>query len=111
MRSRAVSLPFSCTLSTAASPTGCRVSSLRFRSSARLPAVVWMSISCSACASTEVSEVMAVNLSGPLSLHLHQPVDALRVYGSDFSTRPSEGNLRHLSPYLSHGAGAEDRAP
>src|SRR6185437_12747182 len=68
MRSRAVSLPFSCTRSTAASPTGCSVSSLRFRSSASLPAVVWMSMSCSACASTEVSEVlvMAPDLSGPL---------------------------------------------
>src|ERR1700742_2175586 len=71
MRSRAVSLPFSCTLSTAASPTGCKVSSLRLRSSASLPAVVWMSISCSACASTEVSEVMAIDLSGPLNYDPH----------------------------------------
>src|SRR5271156_412781 len=65
-----------------------------------------MSITCSACASTEVSEVMAVNLSGPLSLRPHQPVDALRVLWIGLcSTRPREGNLPHLSPYLSHGAG------
>src|ERR1700728_3280043 len=66
-----------------------------------------MSISCSACASTEVSDVMAVNLSGPLSLRPHQPVDALRVPPIDFcSAWPPEGNLRHLSPYFSHGAGS-----
>ena len=48
MRSRAVSLPLAWTFSTAASPTGCSVSSVRLRRSASLPAVVWMSISCSA---------------------------------------------------------------
>src|SRR5271163_630004 len=72
MRSRAVSLPLACTLSTAASPTGCNVSSVRLRSSASLPAVVWMSMWCSAFASTWpstwVSEVlvMGADLSGPL---------------------------------------------
>ena len=40
MRSRAVSLPLAWTFSTAASPTGCSVSSVRFRRSANLPAVV-----------------------------------------------------------------------
>src|ERR1700761_6368457 len=72
MRSRAVSLPLACTLSTAASPTGCSVSCARLRSSASLPAVVWMSMWWSAFASTWpsacVSEVlvMAADLSGPL---------------------------------------------
>src|SRR5271166_4042731 len=78
MRSRAVSLPLACTLSTAASPTGCSVSSDRLRSSASLPAVVWMSMWCSAFASTWVSEVlvMAVDLSGPLYC---DPMDTLRT--------------------------------
>src|SRR5271155_1928 len=62
MRSRAVSLPLACTLSTAASPTGCSVSSVRLRSSASLPAVVWMSISWSAFASTWVSEVLVMGI-------------------------------------------------
>src|ERR1700761_8118224 len=82
MRSRAVSLPLACTLSTAASPTGCSVSSVRLRSSASLPAVVWMSMWCSAFASTWpsawVSEVlvMGADLSGPLYCGL---MDTLRA--------------------------------
>src|SRR6202045_1756963 len=70
MRSRAVSLPLACTLSTAASPTGCNVSSDRLRSSASLPAVVsivglsFASTWPSACFSEVL--VMAANLSGPL---------------------------------------------
>src|SRR5271163_1976118 len=65
-----------------------------------------MSMSCSACASTEVSEVMTVDLSGPLRLHPHQPVDALRVLWIGLLVSSArEGNLRHLSPYFSHGAG------
>src|ERR1700739_3586389 len=61
MRSRAVSLPLACTLSTAASPTGCSVSSDRLRSSASLPAVVWMAMWCSAFDSTVVTEVHVID--------------------------------------------------
>ena len=66
MRSRAVSLPLACTLSTAASPTGCSVSSLRLRSSASLPAVVWMSMVCSAAGSAvwSVTLVMGSDVIG-----------------------------------------------
>src|SRR6201992_2854545 len=88
MRSRAVSLPLACTLSTAASPTGCNVSSDRLRSSASLPAVVWMSLWCSAFASTWPSAcfsevlVMAANLSGPLDCDPN-PARRLRLGAMD----------------------------
>src|ERR1700733_6124446 len=82
MRSRAVSFPFSCTLSTAASPTGCSVSSVRLRNSASLPAVVWMSMWWSPFASTWLSTwvlevlVMGADLSRPLYC---DPMDTLRA--------------------------------
>src|SRR5271155_2465952 len=88
MRSRAVSLPLACTLSTAASPTGCNVSSDRLRSSASLPAVVWMSMWCSAFASTWPSAcfsevlVMAADLSGPLDCDPN-PARCLRLNSMD----------------------------
>src|SRR5271156_5080172 len=65
MRSRAVNLPLAWTFSTAVSPTGCSDSSLRLCSSANLPAVVWMSMVCSAAGSAVWSAtlVMGVELS------------------------------------------------
>jgi hypothetical protein len=44
MRSRAVSLPLACCFSTARAEPACTASSRRSRSSASLPAVVWMSV-------------------------------------------------------------------
>src|SRR5271165_241773 len=60
MRSRAVSLPLAWTFSTAASPTGCSVSSVHLDRSASLPAVVWMSTVCSAAGSALWSETLVM---------------------------------------------------